>query len=513
MVHRTPFRHDERGAVAVLVAVCMILLVVVAGAAIDFGRVYYVQSSLQGTLDSAALAAAVTPLPSSMRQTEIDAALSKVANDYFASNISQSSALVSTSGLTTSYDPADQSGGDSVHISLSAAVPTGFLSLIGINEVSFALTSEAERRQQGPIDLALVMDTTQSMASAPSGGGDSKIKSLKAAATSLVMQVMASGSANVKVAVVPYSKYVNTGIISPTPAWLLPIEKTAFECSQWAYPNPGGTCKTTTYDCLIDGVHKTNGCTATDCSDKGTLTCVKGKTSNFSWGGCIGARSVIPPLNLTDPTKNSSTDLYLDKISDPTLQRYSGVTTFDTSCSVQQILPLTSSKDDVLDRIDKLTTWSDTFIPSGLIWGWNVLTPEEPYAARTGAELEDMGGMKALILMTDGVNSMSPRLYDGTSVTNSDATLTSKWRDGSESKKLISRICTNIKADSANKIKIYTVAFDVQDAAIKTILKDCASPRDGSLTDKLFFDASDSSGLLDAFQNIGESLKTLRLTR
>jgi len=513
MVRRTGFGRDERGAVAVLVAVCMLLLVVVAGAAIDFGRVYYVQSSLQGTLDSAALAAAVTPLPSSMRQTDIDAALSKVASDYFASNAGQSAALVRTSGLTTSYSPADQNGGDSVHISLSASVPTGFLSLVGINQIAFTLTTEAERRQQGPVDLALVLDTTQSMASAPSGGGDSKIKSLKAAATALVNQVMASGSANVKVAVVPYSKYVNAGIISPVPGWLLPIEKTAFECSQWAYPNPDGICKTIVYDCLVDGVLKQNGCTASDCSDKGTLTCVKGKTSNFSWGGCIGVRSVIPPLNQTDPTKNSSTDLYLDKISDPTVQKYAGVTTFDTSCSMQQILPLTSSKDDVLDRINKLATWADTFIPSGLIWGWNVLTPEEPYAARTGAELQAMGGMKALVLMTDGVNSMSPRLYDGTSVTNSDFTLSSKWRDGSESKKLITRICTNIKADPANQIKIYTVAFDVQDAAIKAILKDCASPRDGSPADKLFFDASDSSSLLDAFQNIGESLKTLRLTR
>ena len=234
---------------------------------------------------------------------------------------------------------------------------------------------------------------------------------------------------------------------------------------------------------------------------------------DYDWSGCVGARSVIPPLNVTDPTKNKSTDLYLDKISDPSVQKYAGVTTLDTTCSVQQILPLTSNKQDVLDRIDKLSTWADTFIPSGLIWGWNVLDPDEPYPARTGAELEAIGGMKALVLMTDGVNSMSPRLYDGTSVSNGDGSITAKWRDGSESKKLIGRICTNIKDDSANKIKIFTVAFDVNDAAIKTILKDCASPRDGSPTDKLFFEASDNASLLDAFQNIGEALKTLRLTQ
>ncbi|MFO1133003.1 MAG: pilus assembly protein TadG-related protein [Hyphomicrobiales bacterium] len=512
-MNRSALRRGERGAVAVMVAVCMVMLVIVAGAAIDFGRAYYVRSSLQGILDAAALAAAVTPLPASNEQADIDAALNRVAAAYISANVAQSSALVNAESVTTSYSPPDQNGGDTVNISLSAAIPTGFLSLVGINQVSFSLTSQAERRQQGPVDLALVIDTTQSMASAPSGGGDAKIKSLKAAATALVNQVMASGSPNIRVAVVPYSKYVNTGVLSPVPNWVLPIERSAYECQTWAYPNPDGVCKTTVYDCLIDGVLKKDGCTANDCSDKGTLTCVKGKNAYYRWNGCIGVRSVIPPINVADPPKNKSTDLYLDTIDDPTSQKYAGMTIFDTTCGVQEILPLTSNKQDVLDKIDKLTTWADTYIPSGLIWGWNVLTPEEPYTARTGAELEAVGGMKALVLMTDGVNSMSPRLYDGTSLTNGDGSLSAKWRDGSESKKLISKICTNIKADTANKIKIFTVAFDVTDANIKTILRDCASSSDGSTANKLFFDASSNASLLQAFQNIGEALKTLRLVQ
>ena len=227
-----------------MVAVCMVVLVVVAGAAIDFGRAYYVRSSLQGTLDSAALAAAVAPLPVSKRQTDIDAALSKVADAYISSNIEQSTSLVRTGSVTTSYLPADQSGGDTVNISLSASVPTGFLSLIGISQFTFDLSTQAERRQQGPVDLALVIDTTQSMGSAPSGGGDTKIKSLKAAATALVNQVMASGSANVKVAVVPYSKYVNTSKLSPVPDLAaahgkdrLPVRSMGVSKSGWHVPD------------------------------------------------------------------------------------------------------------------------------------------------------------------------------------------------------------------------------------------------------------------------------------
>jgi Flp pilus assembly protein TadG len=51
------FWQDKRGSVAIIVAVSAMLLVVIAGSAVDFATDCYVRGSLQSAVDSASLAA------------------------------------------------------------------------------------------------------------------------------------------------------------------------------------------------------------------------------------------------------------------------------------------------------------------------------------------------------------------------------------------------------------------------------------------------------------------------
>ncbi len=69
---------------------------------------------------------------------------------------------------------------------------------------------------------------------------------------------------------------------------------------------------------------------------------------------------------------------------------------------------------------------------------------------------------------------------------------------------LTAKLCNNVKADN---IKIFTVAFKVDDDDAKSMLVACASEPD------MAFDATDSASLKAAFLNIGRQLATMHLAR
>ncbi len=166
----------------------------------------------------------------------------------------------------------------------------------------------------------------------------------------------------------------------------------------------------------------------------------------------------------------------------------------DVECGTE-ILDLTSNTTRVKSHIQSLTPQGETYIPSGLIWGWRMLSPQAPldsgHPRNSGNQVR-----KFLILMTDGLNTKSPTYptHDGS--------------DGAQSNQLLSEICRNVAADTANAITIFTVAFDVSDNATKSLLRNCATATNGQ-----FFDARSSADFLAAFSKIGMMIGELRLTK
>lgn len=501
------FRRDTRGSVAVIVAFAALILVLIAGAAIDMGRLFYVRSALQSSLDAAALAAGRSSYDSTKSKEVVEAQLTKVAQGVLNANVQLSPTLVTVGPVRVSYTPPTGLAPDSMRLTLSADMPTAFLQVFGTRNIHIDLATGLQPPQPGPIDLALVLDVTSSMGDPPKGGGEAKIATLQAAATALVDQIMTANIRTVQIGVVPYSSYVNVGLRNED--WIFPLEAIdKGACTSWTYENPEGKCKNIGYfDCVKDGFLVPNGCLRTDCSAKGNQICLNRADKIYRWNGCLGARSVLTnnPLNMK---LNESTDAFLGTIDRPTNPPYSGTPSKflgSGDCPRAQILQMTDNKSQVLSRIRSLTTGGNTHIPTGLLWGWNILAPEVPYIARTQATLDRLGGRKVMLLMTDGVNTMSPRLYDGTYQINKNATLTPEWRDGKKSNALISQLCESIKGQ---KIAIYTVLFDVeQGSEIDGILTNCAS------SPGMAFRASDRQGLLKAFNEIGNQLKYLKLTQ
>ena len=68
---------------------------------------------------------------------------------------------------------------------------------------------------------------------------------------------------------------------------------------------------------------------------------------------------------------------------------------------------------------------------------------------------------------------------------------------------LTAKLCDNIKSEG---ISIFTVGLAVTDDA-KSLLSDCAS------SPEYYFDAADGAALADAFNDIGQSLRMLRLVK
>jgi von Willebrand factor type A domain len=135
----------------------------------------------------------------------------------------------------------------------------------------------------------------------------------------------------------------------------------------------------------------------------------------------------------------------------------------------------------------------ETYIPAGLLWGWNVLDAGEPFTqAKTDDQMKAIGGTKFLVLMTDGENTLSPifQYHYGT-----DKNLANS--------KMIT-LCNNIKQAG---ITVYTVGFKVDSSTAKDLLESCASDPSKA------FDAADDAALQASFYTIAKQLATLRLSK
>ena len=95
--------------------------------------------------------------------------------------------------------------------------------------------------------------------------------------------------------------------------------------------------------------------------------------------------------------------------------------------------------------------------------------------------------------MTDGANTRSPTYpgHDG-----GDAALANA---------LTSETCTNMKAKP--NVTIYTIAFEVTDPVIRTVLEGCASGPPN------YFNASTITQMQEAFAQIGAALTGVRMSK
>jgi Flp pilus assembly protein TadG len=449
------FWKNRKGNVGIMFAAAAVPLMLAAGMGIDFVRANRTQTILQGAADAAALAGAASG-------EKDEAALQKIAEDYaMANGISNAADLIE--GVETGLDP--ETGAFTVTI--KGKLNTSLMKLANVTTMNIGATSEVMVGGQA-LEVVLVLDTTGSM------GQQGRIDALKAAAHDMVDDILKLNGkgVDVKVGIVPFGAYVNVGMKYRGESWLdVPADGTANVC--WnTYPDAvSSNCRTETYTAYNDGVP--SQVTGQVCDWNYGNPVQQCGVTDVKWYGCVGSRD--NPLD--------------EKISSASTA-YPGL--MNTYCGAP-ITTLSSDQDTLSDAIDALVPYGNTYIPSGLVWGWNMIDSSEPLDdAKSASQMTSLNGTKAIVLMTDGANTLSATYpkHEGNNAAAADAKTTD--------------LCDNIKSD---KITMFTVSFMVDSPSAEAVLKDCASSSDKA------YDANNPDELAKAFQDIGKTLSALRITK
>ncbi|MFZ1814189.1 MAG: pilus assembly protein TadG-related protein [Rhizobiaceae bacterium] len=482
------FSDDHSGNFAITFAICAFAMFGVIGAAVDYSRVSRSQSAYQQAADAAALEAAIQFRTKPWGQAKV------AGRKMFESTIRD---------LTdTRFKDVEIKNEDDAIIVVAKGESDNFvLPLFGFSNLDFRVKSVV-KVPDFPVEVSLVLDTTFSM----SAGG--KIQGLKNAATEFVDTLLsANNNSDIKISIVPFAQYVNVGRSSMGQSWLdaqdevvnVPeqcsmqrdlISKSGCTTSTTNHPKQwvDESCSPAQYSdgvmvspasCTPGHWQEAYSTSSETCSNyqygDPYEVCQPPYSYNIDWNGCVGSRNY--PLNLQDKSFN---------------QRVPGPN--QLTCP-SEITPLTDRKNKLKQAINALTPVGNTYIPAGIAWGTRTLSSQAPYKeAKSDAAREAQGGKRFLVVMTDGVNSVSANVPSDPLHTGSDTDQADDWTV---------EACNNAKAED---ITVYTVSFgtDVNNDT-KLLLRNCASKP------VYYFDAETNNGLNDAFSAIADSILTVYL--
>jgi len=435
------YLRNTAGNVAMMFAVSIMFVLVGIGAAIDSSNIQDKKSTLQSLADAAVLAAAVSG-------SEDQEDLQEIAENIVAAHNLTGADYITVLTILP---------GNTIQVQVSYDYSTVIMGMFGSPQKNIMSMAQAPPKGAGKLNLALVLDVTDSMEG-------TKLATLKTAATDLVNGLNADGDESVMYSVVPFARYVK-----------LPL---SFAAEPWLNVEPPGMAS---WEVLDEG--NSVNCTPMGSGETAYTECETYVYTTLydyrEWRGCVASRQ--SPWNERHHYNPG--------------QKIEGFT-IDDWCQ-SEMLPLTTDVSAVNSAISSLDTGANTYIPAGLIWGWRTLMPVDPLTEANTADYDER--TSALLLMTDGENT------NGFGGTNATFDGIYHWgSDTDEANTLTASMCTDIKADG---IIIYTVAFEVTDPTTLTLLQNCASDAEK------FFDAGNTAALEAAFEDVGVDLSSIRLSK
>jgi len=420
------FLRNRDGSVMPMLALAALPLFGFVGAAIDYSRAAAARTAMQAALDSTAL------MLSKDAQTVPAASLVQEATNDFQSMFTRPEAY--DVQLTPQFSqPAE--GNFSLKLSASAKVNTLFARLLGQSVISISASSEVLWGIK-KLNLALVLDNTGSMQQ------NAKMTNLKAAAHNLLttLQNAAKTPGDIKVAIVPFDTDVNAGTGNVSASWI--------DWTDW--DNANGSCSKTKYT------------TQSSCLSNGKVWT---PNPHSTWNGCVYDRDQNNDVSNAATVAGAPATLFRAHQAD--------------SCPAAA-MPLTYDWTGLNARIDQMTPAGNTNVTIGLAWGFQLLSPVDPFNAPAPAPDLD----KVIVILTDGDNTQNRWSSNASSI---DA------RTG--------KVCDNIKA--AN-IQLYTVRVIDGDT---TLLKGCATKP------SMYYDVQQAVQLNSVFGSIAQNLANLRITQ
>jgi Flp pilus assembly protein TadG len=485
------FLRSRSGNVAMIYGLALLPTMAAVGSAVDLTRAMVVKMRLGEALDAAGLS-----VGGSIGLT--NAEMTAKAQQFFYANYPDNelgtvtSLSVSSSGYNNNL----------VTVSGTARVDTAFMGIFGVNYLDVGVNVQVTRESKG-LEIALALDNTGSMAS------NGKIEALKTATNELINILFGDQNmpARLKMALVPFSQTVR-------------VDANQFLNSGWM----DATGQSSTAKLNFD-------------NNKYAFS-VWASMKNSSWSGCLEARPNGYEELDTAPTAGTPDTRWVPYFEPdgPDSNAYSGYTTYlsdgtsgnqetrlrrsakyvnqtktnpNADCNMQKILPLTNNKVLLQSYVNQMVATGYTHVAIGAGWGWRTLSPAAPYTE--GAQYGDPDWTKALVLMTDGLNTVqSNSTYHKSTYTAYNYLLRNQLgttNAGQAATNQDTRTVTVCDRAKAEGIRIYSILLEEDATTAKNMMRSCASDP------SLYFESPSASQLQGVFQAIAQDLSNLRLSQ
>jgi hypothetical protein len=369
----------------------------------------------------------------------------------------------------------------------------------------------------------------------PGNSSTPKITALQNASATLLNTLYGSRATipNLWVGVVPFSQAVNIG--TGYPGWM----DTAYDNTLDFGPTIAGSCPkylatSGTYASTPSCTYKLSNSTIPTFNMTNWQGCVMARPSPYDVSDDVPSTSPFQAYN-SQAAPDGSLNYNPWKVS--TSSTRNGVTTMSTVyaypvgqlgvnegpnalCPVAKVLPMVAEKSTVVAEINSMTAMGSTEIPLGMSWAYRMLSPN--WRNLWGGEM-DANALplnyhtplmnKVVILMTDGMNSLTPGNYTAYKFLDSGQ-LGSTNQTVAETA-LNTRTLTICNSLKAKGVIIYTIGFGTNGnnnpsdptSVNGPLLQACAS------NPSFYFLAPTNAQLQNAFQQIGDSLANLRISQ
>lgn len=445
------FHRCNDGAVAAIFGLLAVLVFLMIGSAIDYGRWAHARNQTLSAMDAAVLAGGRS------LQTTGDVSTAIIAAQTFYEKNTKHRLPLKSDNID--FTVADD--GLSVSATGNASIDTPFLSLANIDALAILDTSGTEyskaevavgKNAGVNLEISMMLDVTGSME------GDSRIGALKTAAKDLIDIVVWDDQSTYtsRVALVPFSQSIRLPNVTARKAARGVTESTTTTNSGNTYWRTPCVAERLGSQAYTDAAPGPGAFVSTVYVDNDSRNCLPG-----NWG---------------------------------------------------KVRPLSDNKTFLKNKIDALDTQGGTGGHLGTAWAWYTLSPNWnslwSNAANHASAYNTPETQKIAILMTDGeyntqykkLNSNTAPSTTGTFVKSSGSNSASNGSSNSQARTM----CTAMKAAG---ITVYAVGFGLENGSTASqTLAHCATDP------SKFFDAQDAEGLRQAFRSIALKISSLYLS-